>query len=151
MFSDEKERVSLPVREHSTDGFFLEGMKLIECKDYHIACSALDLAVKNRQVGSHDLNNRSSRSHCITDIFIEVIKSSGSDTAPARTSTDYDNNMTLGDIMHNNYHDSLSVNQVIRGKLSLIDLAGSERLKNTNRSVDVPTPSESLLIEECLS
>ena len=31
LFSEEKERTSLQVREHQTDGFFLEGSKLIEC------------------------------------------------------------------------------------------------------------------------
>jgi len=41
LFADERERSSLPVREHSTDGFFLEGCKLVTCSSYPIACAEL--------------------------------------------------------------------------------------------------------------
>ena len=71
LFADEKERTSLPVREHMAEGFFLEGCKMIECTDYEMATSLLEIAMKNRQIGGHELNSRSSRSHCLTDIFIE--------------------------------------------------------------------------------
>jgi hypothetical protein len=111
LFADERDRASVPVREHSTDGFFMEGLKLVDCKDYPTSCSVLDLALKNRQVGGHELNTRSSRSHCITEIYIEVAKN---------TAENY------GD---ENYR---TTPQISRGKLSLVDLAGSERLKNTN-------------------
>jgi hypothetical protein len=132
LFAEEKEKTSLPVREHQAEGFFLEGLKLIECKDATVACSVVDMAVnKNRQVGFHDLNARSSRSHCLTDIFVEIIRSSGNTDGENRKETS--NKVTLEDLMNENYHESRrNDGEIVRGKMSLIDLAGSERLKNTN-------------------
>lgn len=108
LFADEKERLPLAVREHATEGFFLEGSRLVECKDYEVACAALDVAVKNRQVGGHDLNSRSSRSHCMTEIYIDTGSREG-----------YED-------------DDRAEHYLNRGKMTLVDLAGSERLKNTN-------------------
>lgn len=105
LFADDKERNPMAVREHAVEGFFLEGARLVDCTNYNIACSVLDVAFKNRQVGFHDLNSRSSRSHCLTEVYIE--------TYPApEENPDY----------------------IVRGKMSLVDLAGSERLKSTNSS-----------------
>lgn len=103
LFAEDKERTPMAVREHNVEGFFLEGARLVDCSNYNIACNVLDVAFKNRQVGFHDLNSRSSRSHCMTEIYIE-------------TFPDPDG----------------SPDQVVRGKMSLVDLAGSERLKSTN-------------------
>ena len=72
LFSDERERSPLTVREHNTDGFYLEGCKLIPCTSYKVACNAVGYAIQNRQVGAHDLNARSTRSHCITEIYIDL-------------------------------------------------------------------------------
>lgn len=113
LFADEKERTPLSVREHATEGFFLEGSRLVECKDYEVACAALDVAVKNRQVGGHDLNSRSSRSHCVTEIYIDSVID--------------ERRASFGDLQSED-HDCYKNH----GKMSLIDLAGSERLKNTN-------------------
>ncbi len=115
LFAEERERVSLAVREHTTDGFFLENCKMIECVDYEIACGALDVAMRNRQTGGHDLNNRSSRSHCLTEIYIEI--PSASSRSAQRGNFD---------------EDQPSSDFVSRGRMSLVDLAGSERLKSTN-------------------
>jgi hypothetical protein len=114
LFADEKDRISLPVREHATEGFFLEGCKLVECRSYEIACDLLDVAMQQRKVGTHDANSRSSRSHCITDIYIETPASD------AVVSNEMDNQSEHG--------------YLLRGRLSLVDLAGSERLKSTNSS-----------------
>jgi Kinesin motor domain len=72
LFAEEKDRAPLGVREHSTDGFFLVGCKLINCHSYKVACNAVGYAIQNRQVGQHDLNARSTRSHCITEIYIDL-------------------------------------------------------------------------------
>lgn len=120
LFADEKERVSLSVREHATDGFYLEGCKLVDCADFEIACAALGLAFRNRQVGGHDLNNRSSRSHCLTEIFIEL---------PATTTSAP---QVIGDGSPAKEDLDLTADFITRGKMSLVDLAGSERLKSTN-------------------
>eukprot|EP00981_Chlorochromonas_danica_P008503 scaffold2205_cov183-Ochromonas_danica.AAC.28 len=105
LMAEERDRISLAVREHANEGFFLEGCRLIECKDYEIACAVLDAAIKTRQVGEHDLNARSSRSHVLTEIHIE--------STPVEGEASPEN---------------------IRGKMTLVDLAGSERLKSTNSS-----------------
>jgi len=72
LFTDESNRNSLPVREHTTEGFFLDGCKYLECQSVETACQALAAALKTRQTGGHELNARSSRSHCIAEIYIEV-------------------------------------------------------------------------------
>lgn len=43
LFAEERERVSLPVREHMAEGFFLEGCKMIECSDYEMALSLIHI------------------------------------------------------------------------------------------------------------
>eukprot|EP01038_Epipyxis_sp_PR26KG_P004520 gene4520-6385_t len=112
LFAEEKERNALQIREHATEGFFLEGCKLIDCDNEEVACSSLDVAMRNRQTGTHDLNSRSSRSHCITTINIEI---------PVKASS-------------NNTDDEIGSGKdyLIKGRISLVDLAGSERLKSTN-------------------
>ena len=69
--------------------------------------SLLEGAMRNRQTGGHDMNNRSSRSHCLTDIFIEL---------PAK-STNTSSSAAYGDTV-----DAF----ISRGRISLVDLAGSE-------------------------
>ncbi|RYH13649.1 hypothetical protein EON65_35115, partial [archaeon] len=80
LIADEKDRAPLSIREHANDGFFLEGCRLVDCKDFEIACAVLDAAMKNRQVGEHDLNGRSSRSHCLTEVHIETFPNNNTDT-----------------------------------------------------------------------
>lgn len=116
LFADERERVSLPVREHSTDGFFLEGCKMVECSDYEVACAALDVAMRNRITGGHDMNSRSSRSHCLTEIYIEI---------PSKPTT-------ASNIINELDDEATEAQFITRGRMSLVDLAGSERLKSTN-------------------
>lgn len=70
----ESERQSLNVREHISYGFFADGCKLIPCKNSFEAIHCIDTALKHRQIGGHDLNIRSNRSHCITDVFVDVLE-----------------------------------------------------------------------------
>ena len=72
LLSTERERSPLHVREHNTDGFYLDGCKIPPCTTYKVACELLGYAMQNRQVGAHDLNARSTRSHCITEIYIDL-------------------------------------------------------------------------------
>jgi hypothetical protein len=99
---------ALHVREHATEGFFLEGCKNINCTSYALACDAVGFAMRNRQIGGHEMNARSSRSHCITDIFIDIPKQ-----AISKDSKEL-------------------VEFSMNGKMTLVDLAGSERLKSTH-------------------
>lgn len=119
LFAEDRERTPMSVREHATEGFFLEGARLVECSTYPIACSVLDVAFANRQVGNHDLNSRSSRSHCLTEVFIECNHSNHSEHSAIDAA---ETNPELLD----------TSTTILRGKMSLVDLAGSERLKSTN-------------------
>jgi hypothetical protein len=122
LFAEEKDRLPLPVREHAADGFFIEGCKLVDCASFPIASAALDAAVKNRQTGSHDLNSRSSRSHCLTEIHIEIPVTVGQD-GTVGGGISYGGDGTDSGLTQGEY--------ISRGKISLVDLAGSERLKST--------------------
>jgi hypothetical protein len=136
---EEKDRVALIVREHATEGFFLEGSRLVSCSTINEAVKVLNHAMKHRRIGSHELNNRSNRSHCITDIFIDVDKKPvDSETAEDKNDGDDDNDddLSKGERLERKMEKQLaqltSKNNKYHGKISLIDLAGSERLKNTN-------------------
>ena len=72
LLCEEREKVSLPVREHQTDGFFVEGCRMITCTSAKAAYKSISTAFKTRQTGSHDLNSRSNRSHFITEIHIDL-------------------------------------------------------------------------------
>ena len=123
LFAEEKDRTPLAVREHAADGFFIEGCKLVDCMNYAVANAAFEAAARNRQTGSHDLNSRSSRSHCLTEIHIEIPVTVGADGGIGGGITNssepgVDSGLSQGEYMS-------------RGKISLVDLAGSERLKTT--------------------
>lgn len=115
LFADPRERTGLQCREHASDGFFMEGCKMIPCGSHKAAGKAIEFAMKNRQTGSHDLNNRSSRSHCVTDIFIEL--------AAGGTIIDGGLEQTEGGDQIRLYN--------TMGRITIVDLAGSERLKDT--------------------
>lgn len=68
----EDRKLPLQVREHNRDGFFLENCTMLPCGNADEACTFLDRAMMYRRIGSHDMNSRSNRSHCLTDIFIEL-------------------------------------------------------------------------------
>jgi hypothetical protein len=123
LFADEKDRAPLSVREHAVEGFFIEGCKLVDCASFPIANAALDAAVKNRQIGSHDLNSRSSRSHCLTEVHIEIPVTVGADGAIGGGVSYGESGNPDGGLAQGEY--------MSRGKISLVDLAGSERLKTT--------------------
>lgn len=79
LFVDEQQRkTSLPVREHSEHGFFVEGCRIVPCERAEDAIQALDWALTHRHVASHDMNERSSRSHCLVSVFVDGRHSSGS-------------------------------------------------------------------------
>ena len=65
LFVDEFERQSLPVREHARNGFFVEGCSMVPCADRKAAMRALASALRNRQIGEHDLNSRLVQAHLL--------------------------------------------------------------------------------------
>ena len=93
---------NLQIRWDQRQGFFVEGLLVIECKKPEDIVEVILQGTKNRKKGSHELNKDSSRSHCILTVYIisEFISEGES---------------------YKKY-----------GKISFVDLAGSERLKETH-------------------
>ena len=116
---EERERVSLAVREHPTDGFFVEGCQIIECPTIKLAIKVINKALKSRQVGSHDFNHRSNRSHFILELSLEL---------PGQHQSQSSQSSSSGLVVGNNDE------YTAMGKITFVDLAGSERLKDTNSS-----------------
>ena len=93
---------NLQIRWDQKQGFFVEGLLVIECKKPEDIVEIILQGTKNRKKGSHELNKDSSRSHCILTVYLI---------------SEYENS-------GNTYKKY--------GKISFVDLAGSERLKETH-------------------
>jgi kinesin family member 12 len=120
---EEKDRVILPVREHPTDGFFVEGCQIAACKNAKSALKTIDKALRMRHVGSHDYNHRSNRSHFITEVYIDL---PGQGAHLRRASMEMAPGMT-------GFYDNMEDDReyTVMGRMTFVDLAGSERLKDT--------------------
>ena len=95
---------NLQIRWDQRQGFFVEGLFVIECKKPDDIVEVILQGTKNRKKGSHELNKDSSRSHTILTVYvISEFQSNGE-------------------------------NFKKYGKISFVDLAGSERLKETHSS-----------------
>ena len=95
------DNVNLQIRWDNKQGFFVEGLLVIECKSPEDVVEVILQGTKNRKKGSHELNKDSSRSHCILTLYVISEFSGGEE------------------------------NFKKFGKVSFVDLAGSERLKET--------------------
>ena len=93
---------NLQIRWDQKQGFFVEGLLVIECKKPQDIVEIILQGTKNRKKGSHDLNKDSSRSHSILTVYLISEYNSGGES-------------------YKKY-----------GKISFVDLAGSERLKETH-------------------
>lgn len=124
---DRGERQALAVREHATDGFFLEGCRMLACETAKSACAALDIAMRHRQIGEHDLNSRSNRSHTMTDVFIELPGQAAMRSMQGGDSAgQFPGLHGLGAEMASDQE------YTVMGRITLVDLAGSENMKKTN-------------------
>lgn len=102
---------NLSVRWNSENGFFVENQCIVRCESAQDLFAVFNEGEVNRKRGSHELNTNSSRSHCLFTIHIEI----------KQEFIDYNN------IHHNN---------IQNGKISIVDLAGSEKLKDSKQSSD---------------
>ena len=89
----------LSERMETGRGFHVPGLKTVECARLEDALAVVSTGTRNRHVGSHELNKDSSRSHSIMTVHVESHVE----------------------------RDGMTVSKF--GKVSFIDLAGSERLK----------------------
>eukprot|EP00762_Andalucia_godoyi_P006403 ANDGO_02876.mRNA.1 Osmotic avoidance abnormal protein 3 len=91
---------TLPVRWTSKEGFFVEGLMLVECRDASDMMFVLREGLSNRRVAANQVNRDSSRSHALFTVFVECKRTDRLD----------------------------GTTTVRRGKMHFVDLAGSERL-----------------------
>lgn len=95
---------SLPVKWDAAHGFYVPDLKVVPCSSMKTMMEVIKTGMRQRRVGSHQLNMESSRSHSIMTIYCDVVP-----TDPS--SYDY------GTTRH--------------GKISFVDLAGSEKLRDS--------------------
>ncbi|KAK7590185.1 hypothetical protein V9T40_001798 [Parthenolecanium corni] len=101
-------RTSLSVRwSKKTRSFFVENLFTVDCEQLDDLQAVLEEGMKNRSVGSHNLNDCSGRSHTILTVHI---------TSEQQMS------------------DSSDVFITKQGKINFVDLAGSEMSKKTKSS-----------------
>ncbi|EFA82358.1 potential kinesin-14 [Heterostelium album PN500] len=96
---------NLSIREDIKKGIYVEGLREIEITDTQTAMELLEIGIANRHVAETAMNSNSSRSHSVLTINLEST------------------------VCIKQTKDGLTKNKYSR--LSLIDLAGSERQKST--------------------
>ncbi|XP_058963895.2 kinesin-like protein KIF12 isoform X2 [Pocillopora verrucosa] len=111
-------RDSLPVRWARDRGFYVENLFFVECDTVDDLSAVLEEGLRNRHVGSHLMNDHSSRSHTMLTVYIDI------------ESKDPEDESGYPVIKH--------------GKLSLVDLAGSERVKETKSVGGTFTESQNI-------
>ena len=92
----------LHIRWNSQNGFFVEELSVVECTSKDDLIAVLNEGIKNRKTGSHNLNKDSSWSHAILTVYLI-----------SETKEDDDHVLKK------------------YGKISFVDLAGSEWLKES--------------------
>ncbi|KAI9208466.1 P-loop containing nucleoside triphosphate hydrolase protein [Polychytrium aggregatum] len=110
----------LPVRWSQDKGFYVENLLVVECEILDDCMAVLEEGLRNRTTGSHKLNERSSRSHSIMTIYIDSETVDPEDDSRLRK----------------------------HGKISFVDLAGSEKVKESKASGE--TLTETLSINKSL-
>eukprot|EP00796_Vickermania_ingenoplastis_P001137 gene1138-668_t len=119
-------RENLKLRYHTAaQMFFLEGLMMVACDTEEDVLMVLREGQRNRRRAAHRLNDDSSRSHTIFTLYVEVgAAPSGSINSAAheavRLGFDADEDGAVAAAAH-----------TVHGKLSFVDLAGAERLKET--------------------
>ncbi|GJQ14738.1 hypothetical protein GpartN1_g6529.t1 [Galdieria partita] len=93
----------IQVREDESGNVFLEGVNEVTIQTYEDAIACLESGAIHRATASHDLNERSSRSHAVFTIYLSKRPLQGPKT-----------------------------DKKIVSQFQLVDLAGSERAKRTN-------------------
>lgn len=98
----------LPLKQDAQGVVYVEGLSLLEVKSEAECLKWLDKGCGGKAVAKTEMNDRSSRSHCI---FTVVVEQSGIDPETGQP-------------------------EIKKGKLNLVDLAGSERQSKTGAQGD---------------
>jgi len=92
---------NLPLRYNDEQRFYVESLFVIQCDTLHDMMAVIEEGIRNRKVAEHELNADSSRSHSIFTIHSQITTSVG------------------------------GFSSVKEGKINIVDLCGSERLKKS--------------------
>ncbi|XP_046840261.1 kinesin-like protein KIF12 isoform X2 [Xenia sp. Carnegie-2017] len=111
-------RDSLVVRWSTDRGFYVEDLFTVTCETEDDLMAVLEEGLRNRQVRAHCINDHSSRSHCMLTLNLDSESCEPDDDA---------------DFVVMKY-----------GKLSFVDLAGNERVKETKSTGDLLTESQNI-------
>ncbi|KAH6597859.1 hypothetical protein BASA50_004203 [Batrachochytrium salamandrivorans] len=111
---------TLPVRWSSERGFYVENLLIVDCDVLEDSLAVLEEGLRNRTVASHNMNEHSSRSHSVLTIYLEARVVDANEGRPVKC----------------------------HGKISFVDLAGSEKVKESKASGD--TFTEALSINKSL-
>ncbi|KAI8921373.1 P-loop containing nucleoside triphosphate hydrolase protein, partial [Powellomyces hirtus] len=95
--------VSLPVRFQASRGFYVENLLVLDCHAIDDCVAVLQEGLRNRTTRAHQLNEHSSRSHSIMTVYIDTEQPDPNGGKPL----------------------------VKHGKISFVDLAGSEKVRET--------------------
>lgn len=64
---------ALLVREHKTEGFYVDNLMGVRCPTERAALQTAADAIRARKSGSHEMNERSSRSHLMVTLYIDGV------------------------------------------------------------------------------
>jgi len=101
----QRQQQNLKIREHPTTGPYVEGLSFFHVASYNDVKLLLEEGLKTRTVAATNMNSSSSRSHCIFTLEVSQILTEFSE-----------NDSVISETSNSK-----------KAKISLIDLAGSER------------------------
>jgi hypothetical protein len=132
-----KQERGLPLREDEDGGAVIVGLTHVPISSVDDVLDVLKAGERRRRVDSHLLNEVSSRSHAILQVLVRQERSSleqrdgDDDAGGGGGGNGANNNATNGGGRRRSDARTVQVTEVREAKLSLIDLAGSERTKTT--------------------
>lgn len=135
-----KQDIPLNLRETPSGEIQIRGLSVVDVKSSQAALSSFSRGCQRRSVNSTNVNERSSRSHCIFTLNIEqTIPFS----PPENEDLDYGTNKASARL-------ASGQSQVIVNKINIVDLAGAERVKRTGVAVAGARFKESISINSGL-
>lgn len=118
--SKENKNIHLEIKEDYKGMTYIHNVTTINVQNQYDLEKIVKIGINNRKTGKTDMNEESSRSHLIVSLTIEIL--------------DKEKSLVKLNFLFT-YIYKLKINQKTVGKLSLIDLAGSERISKSNPSL----------------
>ncbi|KAJ4458653.1 putative Kinesin-II 85 kDa subunit [Paratrimastix pyriformis] len=122
---DREEKQGLTIHESPTEGVSVGGLSLVAVSSVTEILALMERGKGHRSVAATRMNDRSSRSHCVFTVMVEVTQFSTGEDDPALAG------MAAQMMGPDGAAGGPIKKATIRGKLNLVDLAGSERQSKT--------------------